>query len=166
MATEKSLRGISNKEMEIISYLEMEEKRFFTKKDIEGFFSSKNEMNVYIHRLKKKGRIERINLKKYYLIPIEAYLGWAEHPFIVADEIFNGGEYYIGGKAAANYWGLIEQLPTVIDVFSKKRQGGKKVLGSMFKFKRVRKMIAPVKRKIKNHSFLIAPKKECEKWIQ
>lgn len=165
MKAQKGPKGLSDKEMKIVSYLEMEEKRFFTKKDIRNFFRTENEMNVYVHKLKKKGRIEQINQKKYYLIPISAYRGWAEHPFIVADEIFNGKNYYIGGKAAANYWGQIDQIPIVIDVFSKTRQGTKKVLGSVFKFRRIRKMAKPVKRKIKDHTFLIAAKEEAKKWI-
>ena len=163
--TAKRIKGLSNKEIRIVSYLELEEKRFFSKKDIREFFTSNNELNVYIHKLKEKGRIERINKDKYYLIPIKAYKGWAEHPFIVADEMFNGKDYYIGGKAAANYWGLIDQLPTVIDVFSTKKQGTKKILGSVFKFRRVRKLVKTIKRKIKDHDFLIATKRESKKWI-
>ena len=165
MNPKKDPKGLSDKEMKVVSYLELEEKMFFAKKGIRKFFKSENEVNVYIYKLKKKGRIVRINKRKYYLIPVRAYKGWAEHPFIVADEIFNGKGYYIGGKAAANYWGLIDQIPTVIDVFSTKRQGTKRILGSVFKFRRVRKMLKPVKRKIKNHNFLIAPKKECKRWI-
>ena len=118
-----------------------------------------------IHKLKKKGRIERLNKEKYYLIPIQAYRGWSEHPFIVADEIFNGNDYYIGGKAAANYWGLIDQLPTIIDVFSRKKQGARNILGAAFKFRRIRKFGKKVKRKIKEHDFWIAPKEESKKWI-
>jgi predicted transcriptional regulator of viral defense system len=157
-------KGLSDKEMKVMSYLELGEKRFFTKDDIKKFFKSENELNVYTHRLKEKGRIVRINKEKYYLIPIQAYKGWVEHPFIVADEMFNGKDYYIGGKAAANYWGFIDQIPRVIDVFSTKKQGEIKILGSSFKFRRVRKMMRFVKRKIKHHDFLIALIEESKKW--
>jgi predicted transcriptional regulator of viral defense system len=159
-----SPRGLSDKEMKIMSYLELEGKRFFTKDVIRKFFKSRNELNVYIHRLKEKRRIVRINKEKYYLIPIQAYKGWVEHPFIVADEMFNGKDYYIGGKAAANYWGLIDQIPRVIDVFSTKKQGESKILGSIFRFRRIRRMLKSLKRKIKDHDFLIATKEESEKW--
>jgi len=164
MEVKKSPKGLSDKEMEIVSYLELEGKRFFIKADVSKFFKSVNELNVYIYRLKEKKRIVRINKRKYYLIPIQAYRGWVEHPFIVADEMFNGKKYYIGGKAAANYWGIIDQLPGVIDVFSRKKQGRMKILGSVFKFRRVRKMGRTAKRKIKDHGFLIASKEESEKW--
>jgi len=165
MTIKKKVRGLSNKEINFISYLELEGKRFFSREDIRSFFKSENDLNVYVHKLKVKGRIERINKDKYYLIPIQAHVGWAEHPFIVADEIFNGKDYYIGGKTAANYWGLIDQLPTVIDVFSLKKQGTKNILGSVFKFRRIRKLGKAVKRRIKNHEFLIAIRGASKKWI-
>lgn len=165
MTKKPKVKGLSNKEMEIVSYLELEQKRFFIKEDISQFFRSSNELRVYIHKLNKKYRIVKINKKKYYLIPIQAYKGWSEHPFIIVDEMFNGRDYYVGGKAAANYWGLIDQIPTVIEVFSKKKQGTQELLGSVFKFRRIRKIGKFVKRKIKDHNFLIASKEESKKWI-
>ena len=165
MKKNKTYRGLSDKEITIVSYLELEEKRFFSRKDILPFFTSQNNLNFYIHKLKCKGRIERINKETYYLIPIQAHKGWTEHPFIVCDEIFNGKEYYIGGKAAANYWRFIDQIPTVIDVFSRKKQGTKKILGSTFRFRRVRKLAKVIKQKLKNGTFFIATKEESKKWI-
>lgn len=162
----KKPKSISNKEIQIVSYLELERKRFFLRKDIKHFFKSEKDMNFHLHKLRKKGRIEKINKNKYYLIPISAYSGWVEHPFIVVDEIFNDKEYYVGGKAAANYWHLIDQIPTVIDVFSTKKQGTKNLLGTTFKFRRIRKLAKIiVKRKIKDHYFLIASKEASKKWI-
>ena len=161
----KKPKGLSNKEIKIVSYLELEGKRFFSRKDIQQFFKSENNLHFYIYNLKHKGRIEKLHNDKYYLIPIQAYTGWSEHPFVVADEIFNGQGYYIGGKAAANYWGLIDQLPTIIDLFSTNKQGIKRILGSTFKFRRVRKLVKTVQRKIKNHVFWIASKEVSKKWI-
>ena len=165
MVSGKKPRGLSDKEIKIVSYLELEGKRFFSRMDISQFFKAENDLNFYIHKLKRKGRIERINKEKYYLIPIQAYKGWSEHPFVVADEIFNGKDYYVGGKAAANYWGLIDQLPIIIDLFSTRKQGTKNILGSTFKLRRVRKLGKAVKRKIKDHAFWIASKVVSKKWI-
>ena len=160
------IKGLSDKEIQIVSYLELEGRRFFTKPDIGHFFKSRQNLNWQLHKLKSKGRVIRINKNKYYLIPIQAHTGWAEHPFIVADELFNGKNYYIGGKTAANYWGWIDQLPAVVDVFSASKQGTKKILGTVFKFRRVRKMEKAVKRKMKDgHEFWIAGKQESKQWI-
>ncbi len=161
------MKGISSKEIEIVSWLELENKRFFTKQDVKQFFKNKNEMNVYIHKLKRKDRIIRINKDKYYLIPIKAYKGrWSEHPFIIIDEIFNGKDYFIGGKAAAHYWGYIEQIPTEIDVYSTKKQGSRKIFGVKINFRRTSKknMQGFIAKKIKDHKFIIANKKKSSKW--
>lgn len=154
-----TMEGISKKELEAISLLELKERFFFTKEDVKQFFKNKSEMNVYIHRLKKKGRVIRLNKTKYYLIPVRAFKGhWSEHPFIVVDEIFNGKDYYISGAAAAHYWGLIEQIPTQIEVRTTKKQGMMKVFNFNIIFKRARALNAKdsVKRKINGHGFFIA----------
>lgn len=166
MRKTNKIKGLSGKEIEIVSYLELEGKRFFTRKDIGKFFRNKNEMNVYIHKLVRKGRIVRINREKYYLVPIQAYKGrWSEHPFIIIDEIFNGKGYCIGGKSSAHYWGLIEQIPTEIDVFTRTRQGKREIFDFTVNFRRVRKLPKHVKRKVKDHEFLIATKEESRKWV-
>lgn len=160
------MQGLSGKEIEAVSYLELQGKRFFMRKDIRRFFKNSNELNVYIHRLSRKGRIARINKGKYYLLPIQAFRGrWSEHPFIVVDEIFNSSSYCIGGKSAAHFWGLIEQIPAEIEVFSVSRQGKKKIMGLSISFRRVRRLPRHTKRAIRGHSFLIATKEESERWI-
>jgi predicted transcriptional regulator of viral defense system len=163
------MMGISKKEIDIISMLELNEKFFFTRDDIRRFFKNENEMNVYIHRLTRKGRVIKLNKTKYYLIPVRAFKGhWSEHPFIVIDEIFNGKDYYISGMAAAHYWGLIEQIPAQIEVRCTKKQGVKNVFNFTIIFKRVRTLNARdfVRRKIKGHDFLIASKRKVEKWLK
>ena len=165
MSEKTKIRGLSNKEIKVVSFLELEEKRFFSKKDIKSFFKSESDLYKYLSSFKRKGRIVRINKDKYYLVPIQAQKSWAEHPFIVADEMFNGKDYYVGGKATVHYWGFIDQLPAVIDVFSTTRQGNRTVLGTRFRLKRVRKLGKFVKRMIAGHSFLIASKEESKKWI-
>ncbi len=161
------MAGLSGKEIEVVSHLELEGKQFFKRADIRTFFKNRNEMNVYINRLKRKGRLIKLNGEKYYLIPVRAYKGrWSEHPFIVIDEVFNGKNYFIGGKAAANYWGHIDQIPTQIDVYSTKRQGEKKIFNFRIRYRRTthRNMKNFVSRKIKNHQFLIAGRKRSEQW--
>ena len=163
-----TMEGLSKKELEIVSFLELKEKFFFTKEDVKQFFRNENEMNVYIHRLKKKRRIFRLNKAKYCLIPVRAFKGhWSEHPFIVIDEIFNGKDYYISGMAAAHYWGIIEQIPTQIEARTTKKQGFMKVFNFRIIFKRTRSLSPGdfVKRKIKGHGFLIASRKVVE-WVK
>jgi len=160
-------KGISGKELKVISYLELENKRFFTRSDIKQFFKNKNEMNVYIHKLKTKSRIIKLNKEKYYLVPIQAYQGhWSEHPFIIIDEIFNGNSYFIGGKAAAHYWKHIDQIPTTVDVYTTKKQGKKRIFSFLIVYRRTSKknMHGFVEKSVKNHTFLIADRKKSLLW--
>lgn len=160
-------RGISEKELGFISKLELKGKYFFTRDDIKKNFTSINEMNVYLHRLKKKGRVLKLNKSKYFLIPIRAVSNkWSEHPFILIDEIMDGKNYCIVGKAAAYYWKLIDQIPYEYEVYNTKKHGLVKMFHARIDFKKRRKKNLPkgVERTIHGHKFIIASKKEAKKW--
>ncbi|MCD4760208.1 hypothetical protein K8R33_04980 [archaeon] len=165
----KMIKGLSNKEIEIISELELKNKYFFQRKDIQKHFKNTNLMNYYIHKLIKKGRIIKLNKTKYYLIPIKAKGGfWAEHPFILVDEILNSKDYFIGGNYAKYYWRFIEQIPKEIDVYTTKKQGIMKIFNIQINFRRTTKnnLKNAVKRNISNHSFLVANKIKTKEWIK
>ena len=160
--------SLSEKEIVFISKLELKKKYFFTREDIKSNFTSDNEMSVYLHRLRKKGRIVKINRSKYLLIPIKAVnRKWSEHPFILIDEILDSKDYCIVGKAAAKYWKLIDQIPTKYEVWTTKRTGEVKIFHTKIVFKRRRKENLPknVTKKIYNHQFIITTKGESKKWI-
>jgi predicted transcriptional regulator of viral defense system len=162
------MEQISKKEIKVISDLEFRQKYFFTKKDIEKKFDNKIKLTKTLHHLKKKERIVRLNRDKYYLIPIKARTGkWTENPFIVADEIFDGEGYFVGGWAAANYWNLTDQIPMQYDIWTTKRQGTVKILGIRFKFHRTTKNRTEnaMTKYIKNHPFKIQNKEDTKKWL-
>jgi predicted transcriptional regulator of viral defense system len=165
---EKILRkGLSEKELYLISNLELKTKYFFTNNDIKPYFKNDNERKVYIHRLKNKGRIVKLNKNKYFLIPIKAVKGnWSEHPFILIDEIMNGKDYCIVGKAAANYWKLIDQIPQAYDIWNTKKHKRIEIFNSMLDFKKHKQKDIPLstEREVYNHKFLIATKEESKKW--
>ena len=161
--------GLSSKEIEIIAWLESYQKYFFTIKDIENFFVNTKQRYNFIQRLMKKKRIMKLNRSRYYLVPIKAREGgWAEDPFILADEIMNGKDYFIGGWSAANYWRLTDQIPFWTEVFSSKRQGRKKIFNTGFIFRRTtpKKIKKAVIKKINNHEFRIMNKREMKKWMK
>ena len=163
------MKGLSNKEIEIVSFLELNEKNFFTRDDVKNFFKNNNELKVYINRLKAKKRIIKINKSKYYLVPVKAYKDkWSENPFIVVDEMFNGQNYFIGGYAAAHYWGLIDQLPRKIEVYCTNKQGKTRLFDVDIIFKRIRpqNLIGFVERKAKNHAFRIASREKVLQWMK
>ena len=160
--------SLSQKELSFISKLELKKKYFFTRGDIQKDFTSLNEMNVYLHRLKQKKRIIKLNKTKYLLIPVKAISSnWSEHPFILIDEIMNSENYCIVGKAAANYWKLTDQLPFTYLIYNTKRHKEETILNTKLVFKKRRKENLPksTKKKIQSHNFTIATKEEAKKWI-
>ena len=161
-------KSLSEKELGFISKLELKQKYFFKREDIKSHFTSTNEMNVYLHRLKKKGRIIKLNKSKYFLIPVKAVGSkWSEHPFILIDEMMDGKDYCIVGKAAAYYWNLIDQIPYEYEVYNTKRQCLVKIFHTRIHFKKRRKKNIPkgIKKTIHCHKFIIASKKESKKWV-
>lgn len=163
------MEGLSKKEIEIISSLEFDKKYFFLSEDIDRFSRNKTHRYNIIKNLLKKGRIMKLNREKYYLVPIKAKSGsWSEYPFIIADEVFNGAGYFIGGWSAANYWKLTDQIPAQVDVYTTRRQGKVKILNNRFVFHRTteKRVRSAIKRRLGNHDFIIQNRGDSKKWIK
>ena len=167
--SKKKIMPLSQKEVEIIAWLEFYQKYFFTSKEIKQFFRDKSQRYNTIKNLLKKKRIIKINQDKYYLVPIKAKSGsWSEHPFVIIDEICNGENYYINGWASANYWRLTDQIPSAYDVYTTNRQGIKIILNTKMIFHRAKEINKSkiVIKKIKGHEFIIMNKKNSKKWMK
>ena len=163
------MEALSKKEVEVISRLEFDRKYFFTREVITGFFQNDQQISDFIFGLKEKRRIVKINKRKYYLIPIKAKSGgWSEDPFIIADEICDGKDYFIGGYASANYWKLTDQIPMQFDVYTTRRQGKVKIMNTRFVFHRTtKKRVKDVFiGNISGHDFRIMDKEDAKKWIK
>lgn len=163
------MKGLSEKEVEIIANLEFKKKYFFTAQDIDKYAKNKTQRYNIIKSLVKKDRIIKINRSKYYLIPIKARTGkWTENSLIIADEIFNGEDYVIGGWAASNYWKLTDQIPVQTDIWSTKRQGKTNIMNNRFVFHRTTKskVQKAVTEKIGSHDFRIISKEDAKQWIK
>ena len=163
------MEGLSKKEIEIVAWLEFHRKYYFYSADIDRFSKNKTQRYNIIKNLVKKKRIIKLNMVKYYLIPIKAKSGsWTEHPFVIADEACNGKDYLIGGWAAANYWRLTDQMPMQIDIFTIKRQGRAKVLNTRLAFHRTtqNRIKNAATGSIEGHSFRIENKKNSKKWLK
>ena len=163
------VKGISPKEIKIISELEFNEKKYFKREDIQHLFKNKKEMTNAIYNLAKKERIVALNKNKYFLVPIKARLGkWTDEPFIIIDEVMNGQGYFIGGWAVANHYRITDQIPFKYDVYTTKRQGKYNILGVKIIFHRTTKerIKNAVIEKLNNHSFSIMNKKEMKKWMK
>ncbi|MBI2559157.1 hypothetical protein HYW20_07595 [Candidatus Woesearchaeota archaeon] len=163
------MQGLSKKEIEIVSWLEFNEKYFFTGDDIQKFSKSKTQRYNIIKRLIKKKRIVKLNRRKYYLIPIKAKSGsWSVHPFAISHEACDGKNYFIGGWAAAEYWKLTDQIPMQVDVFTTRRQGKLKVLNAKIFFHRTTKKRVEnaVIKDLGGYLFRIEKRQRAKKWLK
>jgi len=164
------IKGLSEKEIKIISDFEFRKKYYFTRKDIAKHFKNKKEMINTLYNLTKKKRIVRLNKNKYFLIPIRARIGrWTDDPFIVVNEVLDGKDYFIGGWAAANYWKLTDQIPFRYDIYTTRRQGNYKILGINFIFHRTTKTNIEkrsVIKKANGYQFRVLAKKETKEWMK
>ena len=163
------MKGLSKKEIKVIADLEFQKRYYFTTKDIKNHFRNKKQMINTVYTLRKKKRIIKLNRNKYFLVPIKARHGkWTDNEMIIADEICNGKDYFIGGWAAANYWQLTEQIPMQMDIYTTRRQGKTNILNTRFIFHRTTKknIKKAVMRKIGNHNFRIINKDKAKKWMR
>lgn len=163
------MKGLSKKEIKVIADLEFRRKYYFTREDIRSHFDNERQMINTIYTLRKKGRIVKLNRNKYFLVPIKARSGkWTDHPLIIADEICDGRDYYIGGWYAANYWHLTEQVPMQVDIYTTRRQGKKRVLNKRFVFHRTTKKCIEksVTQTIGDHTFKIMSTENSKKWMK
>lgn len=161
--------GLSRREMQVIANLEFLQKHYFTRADIAGHFHSADQLRNTLYRLRRKGRVVLLNKGKYYLVPIKARTGvWAEHPLILADELFGGRGYYVGGWAAASYWKLTDQVPMQVDIYTTRRQGKHVILGTRFVFHRTteKRTKEAVVQRIGDHPFHIISKERARKWLR
>lgn len=163
------MKGLSKKEIKVVADLEFRKKYYFTTDDIKVQFDNKRQMVNTIYVLRKKERIIKLNRKKYFLVPIRARVGkWTDYPLIIADEICDGRDYYIGGWYAAYYWKLTDQIPMQVDIYTTRRQGKTKILNKRFIFHRTtgKKIKDAVIERIEDHEFRIINKKMAKKWIK
>lgn len=162
------MKGLSKKETEIVAWLEFHQRYFFSVDDIDRFARDRTQRYNIVKNLVKKGRIVKLNRRKYYLIPIKAKSGiWVEHPFILADEICDGRNYAIGGWAAAQYWRLTTQVPMQTEVYTTRRQGKVTVLNSRMIFRRTteRNVRRAIPQSMEGHTFRIFPKERVKRWL-
>ncbi len=163
------MKGLSSKELEIVSKLEFDETYYFSRDDIRPRFENHKQMLNTIYRLKKKGRIVPLSKKKYFLVPIKAPESkWTDNPLIVLDQMFNSKDYIIGAWYAAWYWKLTDQVPMQIDVYTTKRQGVTTLLNKRYVFHRTtkNKISKAVIEKIRDNTFRIVSKEDTKKWFK
>jgi len=122
MIRDKTGRSLSKKEYEIVSELALRKIGIISIEEASKLFKTKKKkLWDILHRLEKKGWLERIEKGKYMAVPLQAKEGWLEHPFVLASNLV--GKYYISYRTALAHYGLTEQLPLYVYVATTERKG-------------------------------------------
>lgn len=77
----KMIKSLSKQEYDLLSTFAIKNRKVITV--VKGSFNfTDGKIRVMLHRLEKKGWLERIEKGKYLIVPLEGREGWAKHPFI------------------------------------------------------------------------------------
>jgi hypothetical protein len=88
------IKSLSKQEYDLLSTFAIKNRKVITVKDVKASFNfSEGKIRVMLHRLEKKGWLERIEKGKYLIVPLEGRAGWAEHPFIPLSKLITN--YYV-----------------------------------------------------------------------
>lgn len=156
------IKSLSKQEYDLLSKFAVKNiKAISTKdvRDVSGFSGAKT--RVIIHRLQKKGWLERIKRGTYLIIPLEGIDGWAEHPFVVLPNLVKN--YYVSYRSALAYYGFTEQIPFYVFSATTERKNPLTFQGYAYRFARVdeRKFFGFEKAKISGVKINIADKEKA-----
>src|SRR3989338_8325618 len=112
-------KNLSKDELYLISRAEFEKQKLITTSFVQKLFPNKNKASKVLSSLAKKGRLLKIEKRKYVLVPIKApNQQWMPNEFILASLWMGKVPYYIGYFTMYNYWGFTEQIPRTIFILN------------------------------------------------
>ncbi len=155
------IKSLSKQEYDLLSTFAIKNRKVITVEDVKQSFNfSDGKMRVMLHRLEKKGWLERIEKGKYLIVPLEGREGWAEHPFIPLSKLVTN--YYVSYRTALAYYGFTEQMPFHVLAATTERKSPLEFQGYLYKFVRVnrRKFFGFEKIKISDAEINIADKEK------
>ncbi|MCK4703178.1 type IV toxin-antitoxin system AbiEi family antitoxin domain-containing protein [Candidatus Bathyarchaeota archaeon] len=112
-------------EAELIFTLERKGVTVFTVDDARDLLKASDEtLWRVLHKLTRKGRIQRIKRGYYVLVPARAGYQprWREQAYTFLEEMLE--EYYVGYWTAMSHWNMTEQTPRTVFVATTNRKRG------------------------------------------
>lgn len=126
---------LGRNELRLLFTLEKENKSLFSIADVKRILKT-SEASVWnvLYRLRRKGRVEKIERGKYLLVPARAgyEASWSEMPLLLVPHLVD--VYYVGFWTALNYWGMTEQVPRTVFVATTKRRKDVEYGSTKFEF--------------------------------
>lgn len=135
MNTKNIRKGLSKKEIYLLSKLSMKGRNIFTVDDAMEIlnYSRKTAAN-FVGKLVNKKAAVSLAKGKYLIVPLSAGAesNWTTNSFLIASNLVK--PYYIGYWSALNYRDLTEQAPSTVFVATTKRRKDRKIQGVKYKF--------------------------------
>ena len=130
--------ALSAGESQILSRLAAEGKTIFSINEAQERWEGSTPIKTVLHRLEKKGWLQRVERGIYLLIPLEAgpERTWSESPLVIAPYLIQPAA--VAYWSALHYWQMTEQIPRITFVQSTKRKLPVDVLGMRFQFVKVK----------------------------
>jgi len=126
--------ALSTGESEFLSRLAAEGKTIFSTTEAQELWLGSTPVRTVLHRLEKKGWLQRVERGVYLLIPLEAgpERTWSESPLIIAPYLIQPAA--VAYWSALHYWQMTEQIPRITFVQSTKRKRPLEIQGMRFQF--------------------------------
>src|SRR4030067_114103 len=126
--------NLSNQESDFLSRLSAKGKSIISTDEAEKVWQGSTPVRVVLHRLEKKGWLQRLDRGLYLLIPLEAgpERFWSESPLVIASHLIEPAA--VAYWSALSYWQMTEQIPRITFVQSTKRKRPLEIQGMQFQF--------------------------------
>jgi predicted transcriptional regulator of viral defense system len=131
-----NITGLGQREAEFLSRLAQRGDTLFTTRQAQEFWGGPVLTSQALHRLQRKGWIERLARGVYMVVPLAAgpERHWAEDSFVVATHLAQPAA--IAYWSAMHYWNMTEQIPQIVFVQTTRRKHKAQTLigGVAFRF--------------------------------
>jgi predicted transcriptional regulator of viral defense system len=131
--------ALSAIESEFLSRLAAQGKTIFSSADAQIIWEGSTPVDLALHRLEKKGWLQRLERGVYLIIPLEAGPDrtWSESPLVIAPYLIEPAA--VAYWSALHYWHMTEQIPHVTFVQSTERKRSVEIQGMRFQFVNIKK---------------------------
>lgn len=149
--------NLSKQESEFLARLSADGISIITTTKAREAWRGATSVDVGLHRLEKKGWLQRLDKGVYLLIPLEAgpERSWTESPLVVAPYLIQPSA--VAYWSALHYWQMTEQIPRVTFVQSPKRKQPVEIQGVRFQFVNIKEehFFGVSERKINEEKFKV-----------
>ena len=153
---------LSAGESDLLSRLASQGKTIFSTTEAQELWEGSTPVKTVLHRLEKKGWLQRVERGIYFLIPLEAgpERAWSESPLVIAPYLIQPAA--VAYWSALHYWQMTEQIPRITFVQSIKRKQPVEILGMRFQFATIKdeRFFGVLERTLNGKKFLVTDREK------